>query len=97
MKAIKFELFWIREEESVPTALHSHQEHPVSGSSLLYQQGPSSVVFTDLNCGNMRERERNSFTYVKASCALPFSPVLKKKKQQGNLSGDPAGELKRPP
>lgn len=78
MKAIKFERFWIREEESVPKALSSHKEHPVGSSSPFYtSKAPSSLVFTDLNCGNMTERvwewKRNSFTYVKASCMVPFS------------------------
>lgn len=80
-KAIKFELFWIREEESVPKALSSHKEHPVGSSSLFYtSKAPSSLVFTDLNCGNMRERvwKRSSFTYVKASCEEPFRSLKKK-------------------
>jgi len=46
MKAIKFELFWIREEESVPKALSSHKEHPVSSSSPFYTSKAPAQLFS---------------------------------------------------
>lgn len=97
MRAIKFELFWIREEESVPKALSSHKEHPVGSSSPFYtSKAPSSLVFTDVNCGNMTEceSEREILSYMSRRPAVWYLSVLWKK---GKFLGDLASDLKRPP
>lgn len=79
MKVIKFELFWIREEESVPKALSSHKEHPVGSSSSFYtSKAPSSLVFTDVNCGNMiaGESEKEFLSYMSSRPAVWYLSVL---------------------